>query len=164
MPSVPHKLPDPDRGVIAAGCTMNSAGGALLRVQNSLPASADFAFTATGTAMMEATFTGYVRDPFIHPASFIGYASNCPARGSSPRRAALLCPQRPETPQFLQKHVCAATSPPSPSSLRRAAVRFSVGSLATVGLAQVLVFTMHESSGTGAQRRPRSSGYRVVFI
>ena len=26
---------------------------------------------------------------------FIPYASTCPARGSSPRRAALLCPQRP---------------------------------------------------------------------
>ena len=33
-------------------------------------------------------------------------------------------------------------------------LRFGVGSLAAVPLAQVLVFTMHESSRTGAQRRP----------
>ena len=67
----------------------------------------------------------------------------------------LFCaPQRPETPQFPHKHVCTATSPPSPSSVRRATLRFGVGSLAAVPLAQVLVFTMHESSRTGAQRRP----------
>ena len=76
----------------------------------------------------------------------------------------LFCaPQRPETPQFPQKHVCTATSPPSPSSVRRATLRFGVGSLAAVPLAQVLVFTMHESSRTGAQRRPWSSGYGVVL-
>ena len=41
---------------------------------------------------------------------------------------------------------------PNRPSVQR--LRFGVGSLAAVPLADVLVFTMHESSRTGAQRRP----------